>query len=154
MVEAIHTAVAGRARFKVEGLYHSKSLEKLLEARLARLHDISLASANALTGNLLVCYNSGNTPQTIAALIEGIVSAYQGKSQPAFPVPVLHKFPDIADQEVQPGVLDRFKGLFAYPEEPQAEPWHRLEAEAVLAKWQTSREKGLSLKAIQRNRQK
>ena len=80
MVEAIHTAVAGRARFKVEGLYRSKSLEKLLECRLARLQDISLASANALTGNVLVCYNSGNTPQTIAALIEGIVSEYRSQA--------------------------------------------------------------------------
>ena len=99
MVEAIHTAVAGRARFKVEGLYRSKSLEKQLAARLARLQDISLAWANARTGNVLVCYNSGNTPQTIAALIEGIVSECQGESQPAFPVPVLNA----ADQEVQPG---------------------------------------------------
>ena len=154
MVEAIHTAVAGRARFKVEGLYRSKSLEKQLEWRLARLKDISLASANALTGNVLVCYNSGNTPQTIAALIAGIVSECQGESQPAFPVPVLNKFPEAADQEVQAGVLDRFKGLFAYPAEPQAEPWHLWSAEAVLAKWQTSRETGLSLQAVQRNRQK
>ncbi len=154
MVEAIHTAVAGRARFKVEGLYRSKSLEKLLAARLARLQDISLASANARTGNVLVCYNSGNTPQTIAALIEGIVSECQGESPPAFPVTVLNKSPGAADQEVQPGVLDRFKGLFAYPEGYQAEPWHNLAAEAVLARWQTSRETGLSLKAVERNRQK
>ncbi len=154
MVEAIHTAVAGRARFKVEGLYRSKSLEKQLEWRLARLKDISLASANALTGNVLVCYNSGNTPQTIATLIEGIVSECQGDPQPGLPVPVLHKFPDAAGQEVQPGVLDRFKGLFAYPEAYRAEPWHILSAEAVLARWQTSRETGLSLQAVQRNRQK
>lgn len=58
MVKALHTAVAGRARFKVEGLYRSEYLEKLLESRLARLQDISLASANALTGNVLVCYNT------------------------------------------------------------------------------------------------
>ena len=154
MVQAIHTAVAGRARFQVEGLYRSKALEKLLEWRLARLKDISLASANALTGNVLVCYNSGNTPQTIAALIEGIVSECQGESQPAFPVPALHKSPDAADQEDQATALDRFKGLFSYPAVQRAEPWHLLEAEAALAKWQTSRETGLSLQAVQKNRQK
>jgi len=154
MVQAIHTAVAGRARFKVEGLYRSKSLEKLLELRLARLQDISLASANALTGNVLVCYNSGNTPQTIAVLIEGIVSECLGQSPPAFPPPVLHQAPAAPEGEDQATVLERFKGLFAYPVEQPAVPWHRLEAEAVLAKWQTSRETGLSLEAVQRHHQK
>ncbi len=153
MVEAIHTAVAGRARFKVEGLYRSKSLEKLLESRLARLQDISRASANALTGNVLVCYNSGNNPQTIAALIEEIVSdCLTSPQQCSFPVPI--KAGTALGPEDQATVLDRFKGLFAYPAEQQVQPWHRLEAEAVLAAWQTSREMGLSLKAVQINRQK
>ena len=155
MVEAVHTAVAGRARFRVEGLYRSKSMEKQLEWRLARLKDISLASANALTGNVLVCYNSGNTPQTIAALIEGIVSEYRSQPQPAAPsVPALRRSDAGAGPEDQAGVLDRFKGLFAYPAEQSTEPWHHLSAEAALAKWQTSRETGLSLQAVQRNRQK
>ena len=154
MVEAIHTAVAGRARFKVEGLYRSKSLEKLLESRLARLQDISLASANALTGNVLVCYNSGNNPQTIAALIEGIVSDCLKSPQPVPSFPVPAKAGAAIGPEDRATALDRFKGLFAYPLEQAAQPWHRLKAEAVLAEWQTSREKGLSLKAVQRNRQK
>jgi len=155
MVEPIHTAVAGRTRFKVEGLYRSKSLEKLLESRLARLQDISLASANALTGNVLVCYNSGNNPQTIAVLIEGIVSDCLNSPQPVPSLPVPAKAGAAAiGPEDQATVLDRFKGLFAYPLEQPAHPWHRLKAEAVLAEWQTSREMGLSLKAVQRNLQK
>ncbi|MGB8990991.1 MAG: HAD-IC family P-type ATPase [Desulfobaccales bacterium] len=154
MVEAIHTAVAGRARFKVEGLYRDVSLEKLLDARLRRLKDVIRASANALTGNVLVCYNSGNTPQTIAALIEGIISDYRGQPQPASAVPVPYKSKDAAEQEDQATVLDRFKGLFAYPEEQPAEPWHLLPAEAVLDKWGTSRQSGLFLQAVQKNRQK
>ncbi|HEY9073118.1 MAG TPA: cation-transporting P-type ATPase, partial [Desulfobaccales bacterium] len=153
MVEAIHTAVAGRARFKVEGLYRSKFLEKLLESRLERLKDVSRASANALTGNVLVCFNSGNTPQTIATLIEGIVSDYRSQPPSSFAL-VLSQTKAAAEREDQAGVLDRFKGLFTYPEEQQAEPWHRIEAEAALAKWQTSREMGLSLKAVLKNRQK
>ncbi|MGC2691530.1 MAG: cation-transporting P-type ATPase, partial [Desulfobaccales bacterium] len=154
MVEAIHTAVAGRARFKVEGLYRSKSLEKLLESRLARLQDISLASANALTGNVLVCYNSDNNPQTIAALIEGIVSDCLKSPQPVPSFPVPAKAGAAIGLEDRATALDRFKGLFAYPLEQPGQPWHRLKAEAVLAQWQTSREKGLSLKAVQGNRQK
>lgn len=151
MVEAIHTAVAGRTRFKVAGLYRSKSLEKLLESRLARLKDISLASANALTGNVLVCYNSGNTPQTIAALIEGIVSDYQSHPLPTASDP---GFSESQIAAVQPGYLDLFKGLFAYPDDQPPEPWHRLEDEEVLNRWGTSRETGLSLKAVEKNRQR
>ena len=154
MVQAIHTAVAGRARFKVEGLYRSKSLEKLLESRLARLQDISLASANALTGNVLVCYNSGNTPQTIATLIEGIVSDCLEQSPPAWPPPVLHQAQATPEGADQATLLGRFKGLLTYPAKRLAEPWHNLSAEAVLAKWRTSRETGLSLEAVQRHHQK
>ena len=80
MVQAIHTAVAGRVRFKVDGLYRSETLKRFLEAQLARLQEITHVSANALTGNLLVCFNSGNTPETIASLIAGLVEGFQ---QPA-----------------------------------------------------------------------
>ena len=126
MVQAIHTAVAGRARFKVEGLYRSKSLEKLLEYRLVRLTDISHASANALTGNVLVCFNSGNTPQTIASLIEEIVSQYQSQPQiSARPEPAAKIPMDVSGQKGPATVLDRFKDLFSLTEPQEAEPWHQ-----------------------------
>jgi P-type Ca2+ transporter type 2C len=154
MVEAIHTAVAGRARFKVEGLYRSKALEKLLEARLARLKDVIRASANALTGHVLVCYNSGNTPQTIASLIEGIVSDYLSQVPPVRLDPTVEESTDSAEKGEPAGVLERFKGLFAYTEEQVAKPWHLLPTETALDKWGTSRETGLSLKTVEKNRQK
>ena len=74
MIQAIHTAVPGRARFRVEGLKRSQALQRLLEFRLAQVKDITRVSASALTGNVLVCFNSGNTDETIAALLQGIVS--------------------------------------------------------------------------------
>ena len=155
MVQAIHTAVAGRVRFRVEGLYRSKSLEKLLEYKLARLADISHASANSLTGNLLVCFNSGNTPQTIASLIQGIISEYQSQPQvPALAGPAAKQPQDYSGEKDQATVYDKFKNLFSYGEGQPAEPWHQWEAEAVIDRWQTSRETGLSLKTVQKNRQK
>jgi hypothetical protein len=120
MVQAIRTAGAGRAGFKVGGLYRSKSPEKLLESQLAPWQDISLASANALTGIVLVCYHSGNTPQTIAALIEGIVADCLGQSPPALPTPVLHQAQAAPEGADRATVLGRFKDLLAYPAEPQA----------------------------------
>ena len=77
MIEAIHTAVAGRARYRVSGLYRDESLKRLLELRLARIKAITRVSANSLTGTLLVCYNTGNTHETIADLIAEVVAEHQ-----------------------------------------------------------------------------
>ena len=76
MVEAVHTAVAGRTRYRVPGLYRSESLKRLLELRLTRIKAISRVSASSLTGTLLVCYNTGNTEESIAELIAGIVAEH------------------------------------------------------------------------------
>ena len=77
MVEAVHTAVAGRTRYRVPELYRSESLKRLLELRLTRVKAISRVSASSLTGTLLVCYNTGNTEESIAELIAGIVAEHQ-----------------------------------------------------------------------------
>ena len=76
MVEAVHTAVAGRTRYRVPELYRSESLKRLLELRLTRIKAISRVSASSLTGTLLVCYNTGNTEESIAELIAGIVAEH------------------------------------------------------------------------------
>jgi Ca2+-transporting ATPase len=154
MVQAIHTAVAGRARFKVEGLYRSKSLERVLEYRLVRLSDISHASANALTGNVLVCYNSGNTPQSIGSLIEKIVAQYQSQLPEAAPAEPPGNGDGAPGQKGPAGVFDKVKNLFSLTEPQDTEAWHQLDAAAALEKWQTSRDTGLTLATVQRHRQK
>ena len=73
MVQAIHTSVKGRARYKVDGLYRSEPFKKYLESRLSKKEGISYFSISILTGNVLVSFNSTNTPNTIALLIEDIV---------------------------------------------------------------------------------
>lgn len=154
MVQAIHTAVAGRARYKVEGLYRSEPLKMLLELRLARSKDISHVSANALTGNILVCYNSDNTPQTIASLIQGIVAEYQDHP----PVPAataVTSGPPISSspEGIPASAYARLRELFAAVAEQPVEPWHLLKAERALTRWQTSRESGLTLQAVKDNLQ-
>jgi undecaprenyl-diphosphatase len=63
MITAIHTAVKGRARYKVTGLHGSAALKRLLEVRLIEHAAIQEVSASVLTGNVLaaipdedVCY--------------------------------------------------------------------------------------------------
>lgn len=153
IIQALHTAVAGRARFKVEGLYRSTDLQRLLQFRLAQVKEITQVSASALTGNVLVCFNSGNTSESIAALLEGIVSECRsqlsaGKGQLLLPQPA--KTPNASSYSY----LEPISSLFSFIEEQPQEPWHLLEAEVVLEKWDTSKVRGLSCQMVKRNRER
>lgn len=146
MVQAIHTSVPGRARFKVEGLYRSEALKRLLEYRLARNGKISHVSASPLTGNLLVCFNSGSSTQTIESLITEIVQEH-------------HNHLDNGNSLAAPGTsgaasLGPFRGYFSGQEDQNQERWHLLEADAVLARYKTSKDFGLSNDAVQENLRK
>jgi Ca2+-transporting ATPase len=79
LVQAIHTAVPGRARFNIQGLYRSDSLKRLLEVDLAGCEGIKSVSASTVTGNVLVHFNSNQKPSDIASLIEEVVN-----NHPAF----------------------------------------------------------------------
>ncbi|MGF1478565.1 MAG: cation-translocating P-type ATPase [Cyanophyceae cyanobacterium] len=124
MVEAIHTAVNGRARYKVKELYRSKSLEHYLERALGNQEGIINVSASSLTGNILVSFNPDRSAAEIAALIQESVSAFgqQGKQ----------KSPR------------RIAATVADAEEQKTADWHLLELDTVLEILQTSQKQGLS----------
>ncbi|WP_445628507.1 phosphatase PAP2 family protein [Nostoc sp. DSM 114167] len=65
-VQAIHTAVKGRARYKVNGLYHSEALKRYLESRLLEQKIILEARANSYTGNVLVIFSPDKSLNAIA----------------------------------------------------------------------------------------
>ncbi|MEH2433998.1 MAG: phosphatase PAP2 family protein [Nostoc sp.] len=79
-IQAIHTAVKGRVRYKVNGLYHSEALKKYLESRLLEEEIISRASANSYTGNVLVIFHPDKSLNAIALLIQDILLDYRQKS--------------------------------------------------------------------------
>ncbi|MBC1297436.1 PA-phosphatase, partial [Nostoc sp. UCD122] len=114
-VQAIHTAVKGRARYKVNGLYHSEALKKYLESRLLEDKIISQVRANSYTGNLLVIFNPDESLNanavseacptgqggsslrdaartTIALLIQEIVLDYRKKVSKSIGTSNLHSF--------------------------------------------------------------
>ncbi|AUB41021.1 bcrC, undecaprenyl-diphosphatase [Nostoc flagelliforme CCNUN1] len=84
-VQAIHTAVKGRVRYKVNGLYHSEALKKYLESRLLEEEIISRASANSYTGNVLVIFHPDKSLNAIALLIQDILLDYRQKSSKSLP---------------------------------------------------------------------
>ena len=90
-VQAIHTAVKGRVRYKVNGLYHSEALKKYLESRLLEEEIISRASANSYTGNVLVIFHPDKSLNTIALLIQDILLDYRQKSSKSLPCTAVTK---------------------------------------------------------------
>jgi Ca2+-transporting ATPase len=72
----IHTAVPGRARFQVTGLYcAAPSVKTRLERKLANAPGIYEAKANTLTGNLLLRFTAAWSCQDVASLIEQVLAS-------------------------------------------------------------------------------
>jgi P-type Ca2+ transporter type 2C len=152
VIEAIHTKIEGRARFKVEGLLGSDSFKRFLEQRLRREKDILSASANTLTGNILVSYNSNNNHHTIAFLLEDILAEAQQvpagsdvsglQDGGAVAVPGRSKA-----RRLPVETLKRFLAPFEEGKEQVKKPWHTLGTEAVTALMRTDPARGLSVAA-------
>ncbi len=77
LVRAIHTAVKGRARYKVSGLHYSEDLKRYLESRLSQEEIIAQVHANHITGNVLVIFHPEKSPNAIALLLQDIVLDYR-----------------------------------------------------------------------------
>ncbi|MEW5744569.1 MAG: cation-transporting P-type ATPase [Nitrospirota bacterium] len=152
MVQTLHTSVAGRARFKVDGLYRSQALKGRLESGLLSKKGISAASANPLTGNLLVIFNSGNSPETIAGHITLLVSAHgNGPRAPSAPQPSAAARRDLSPEAGEAGKLlssrRKLRTLVVHAEEQEAEAWHTFSSGEVVRRFSTSKETGLSPEA-------
>ncbi|MEW6659367.1 MAG: HAD-IC family P-type ATPase [Thermodesulfobacteriota bacterium] len=149
MIQALHTAVAGRARFKVEGLYRSQDLQRLLEFRLARVKEITRVSASSLTGNVLVCFNSNSTTEDITALLAGIVAECRALPEasslrPPRPTPG-------SEPSGAASYLPSLRGMFSFVEEQPRDSWHLVKAEAALKRWGTSKVRGLTPDTVKEN---
>ena len=151
MVQAIHHNVKGRARYKVNGLFRSDALKRVLEAGLSNRSEIKSYSINVLTGNVLVFFNSNNTHSDIAVFIERIVSRqFVKKSRPPDAVPAAPA------QTVQPASESRRKlRKSIIRAKPQSvENWHCMEPASVAELFGTDREAGLTNEAFRANLKK
>ncbi|WP_414576812.1 phosphatase PAP2 family protein [Anabaena sp. CCY 9402-a] len=77
LIQAIHTSVKGRARFKVKGLHLSEFMGKYIESRLLEEKNIDQVRANHLTGNVLVIFSPDFRHSAIASRLQDIVLDYR-----------------------------------------------------------------------------
>ncbi len=148
MVRPVHTALEGRARFKVEGLCGSKAMQDHIETGLSRHEAVTGVSSSTRTGNVLVTFNEENDFRSIAVIIESLVrdSGRTGRGVLADTSSATPAEPSTELALKSPGVLGKAKSaLFGEAQRrPQPEePWHALDADAALDVFKTSPGSGL-----------
>src|SRR5581483_6116279 len=125
----LHTAVRGRARFRVPRLHHDGRVADEIEARLVRTGAIRRVEANPLTGTVLVQFDSNHPLEEIVALLEQELEA------------ALRTTPGGVERAARPKtVAAPARADAALP----AIPWHTLAADAVVDALHTSRVAGLT----------
>jgi Ca2+-transporting ATPase len=161
VIHVLHTAVKGRARYKVNGLYGSQALKCHLESTLARRTGIRWCSASTLTGNILVFFHPDTSAAEIATLLVALVAEYQKVTAPGgngfsvhpktngAPAPNPTAQPDPA----LPG-RSAIRRALAHATEQPGEAWHCLDAATIMTALQTSPVAGLSSAAAQERLQR
>jgi Ca2+-transporting ATPase len=166
LVQPVHTAVRGRARFKVDGLYRSEALKKQIESRLSSEMGIQGFSVSILTGKVLVFFNSDNTPQAIASLIEGVAGELGKTRQPTVAVhrTAVHGQSDNLPASNRPGEAPpasanvqlvesrrKLRKSIVRSEAQTVDDWHVMDATDVLESMGTSRNSGLPANLVSTN---
>jgi Ca2+-transporting ATPase len=139
MVTAIHTHVEGRGRYKVDGLFQCEDCKMFLELRLSQYNGINKVSASALTGNMLVCFNSENTHERIQGLIQDVLK----EAKEYFPdsSPYSHENEAGANKD-KDSLRQMLKRLLFGPEEVDRS-WHLMDIGSVVAELETDSLQGL-----------
>ncbi len=127
MVQPIHTAVRGRARYKVKGLYHSESLKRDIEKGLFNEARVISFSVNTLTGNVLVFFPPEESSSVIASLLKSILDSYIKKLRESGPPARTGTSPAKAKAPLR----EKFKKIGRHEEQDVAH-WHLISAEDAL----------------------
>jgi P-type Ca2+ transporter type 2C len=151
VITALHTAVKGRARYKVTGLYGSVPLKHLLETRLVEHVEIHEVSASTLTGNVLVHFHPDTGPAAVASLLADVVTDHADTVRRRDGAQGVRGATDTVDPRPQHSTADTpaasrraVRRAITQGEEQARASWHLLEAEAVIAALETSQTTGLS----------
>lgn len=135
----IHTAVRGRARFRVAGLRHSRAIKQLIESQLSHVDGIKEVGANPLTGNVLVTFDSFHHVEKIAAMIARTLNTHAGGNGHA---PSIRPDPP---GDSGHAIFANSHGLHhALTNTKRLRAWHTIEAERAIAYSGSSLASGLS----------
>jgi P-type Ca2+ transporter type 2C len=173
VVQAIHTAVKGRVRYKVEGLYRSGSLKHAIEQSLTRRDGIIRISINTLTGTVLIVFDDGNGchASSLTSILEQTIAAHQLSVSKRKPptlvgtagldgVPVRAQsnsaeFTDVSRTTQQNRTTEKTPSLrkvrsqVVHAEDQPEQAWHCMKRKDVLEQWGTSASAGLSEELFQ-----
>jgi P-type Ca2+ transporter type 2C len=131
VIQAVHTKVKGRARYKVTELYNSPEVKTYLERSLLNYPEITFVSANPLTSKILVHFPKGKSYQDIAAIIESILLTFKKKS-------------NLVTENKSKKPSKSNKLAVTNSQEQTQEDWYLLPADKVIHKLDTSQTLGLS----------
>ncbi len=149
MVRILHVAVKGRVRFKVTGLHHSGILKRKLEASLAAHEGVVQCSVNSLTGNVLVFYNSDNTPHSISSFIAGIVQAYKKTVESQQSLGPVTRLKTVGSPPIKS--RRKLRKSIVKSETQRIEHWHCMDTADVLESMNVPRNLGLSDDVVRTN---
>ncbi len=152
MIQVIHAAIKGRARYRIKGLRRSESLKKHIECRLAEKEEIICFSTNTVTGNILVFFNGDNDIHKITSVIEAIVIEY--KKTVESQVSIASSPAENCSTKRPSGVIARqtysrrkLRRLISRAEDQRVKPWHLMSHDAVLESFAVNKSDGLSYEA-------
>ena len=134
---AIHTAVAGRARFNVCGLYRNAPLKTRLEQWAAAAPVVNSLRASVLTGNIIVEFDPALGVGDIAAFIEQGIE--QGIGSGAMPANTPTSDRIASFKQYQDARRQRSREITV-----TQRPWHAMTHVEVAEVLRTSLEEGLS----------
>jgi Ca2+-transporting ATPase len=159
IVRVIHTAVKGRARYKVDGLHHSQSLKQYIELRLNNEAGIKDVFASPVTGSVLVIFQPDFSPKAIALLIKKIVLDFHAKgtkslAQTSVNGRVKDKTQHLSSRSERRDFTKKISKLAKSGQEQQILPWHILKEDTAITDLHTSATSGLSTNTAQANLQK
>jgi Ca2+-transporting ATPase len=172
LVQAIHAAVKGRVRYRVDGLYRSTALKKALEERFAEKDGITSFSANFLTGHVMVFFNPGLDTSTITLLIEEAVESFrQGNGHNKGGVHNISfyetffvdrpnrtsrqtRFPNSSPQKTPIPSKGKTRRQVLRAADQKIEPWHLQPVESLLLEIGIQSHTGLSLQAVTERQKK
>lgn len=146
VIRVIHTAVKGRARYNIRGLYRSPTLKYYLESRLAHQRGIYNAWANTRTGNLLILFHPEERLASITAILTSLVAEYRPEGEVRRVPSATGTRPKTSSLPPGRKATRRLNGRQSVSPAPaqKSEAWHCMPADAVLRLLQTSPTAGLS----------